>query len=148
MEIILLEKVENLGELGDLVKVRPGYARNFLVPQGKATEATAENKAAFEARRAELEREAAQRLAAAEARRDQLEGLELSIPANAGTEGKLFGSVGPAEVAAAASAAGVEVDRSEVRIEEPIRSTGEHQVGIHLHAGVDCTITVNVVPEA
>lgn len=149
MEVILLDKVENLGGIGDRVKVRSGYARNFLLPQGKATAATAENIAAFEARRADIEKKAAEELAAAKARAATLEGLELTITAKSGDEGKLFGSVGTVDIAEACAARGIQVERAEVRMPEgPIRSTGEVDVSVHLHSDVDVTIKVIVVGEA
>ncbi|MEA3413874.1 MAG: 50S ribosomal protein L9 [Pseudomonadota bacterium] len=148
MEVILLEKIENLGGLGDKVKVKPGHARNYLVPQGKAKFATPENLAEFEARRAELENAAAEGLGAAEGRMEQLEGLVVNIPVKAGSEGKLFGSVGTDDIAAAVSAAGAEVVKREVRMPTgPIRQTGEYEIGIHLHTDVNVIVTVNVVPE-
>ncbi len=149
MEVILLEKVANLGGLGDTVKVRPGYGRNFLIPHGKAKPATAENVAFFEAQRAELERKAAEELAAAEARAEKLNAAAITITANAGDEGKLFGSVGPQDVAEALTAAGTEVGRHEVRMPEgPIRATGEYSIEIHLHADVNANVAVTVVGEA
>jgi large subunit ribosomal protein L9 len=148
MEVILLDKVENLGGIGDRVRVRPGYARNYLLPQGKATAATAENIAAFEARRAEIERKAAEELAAAQARARTLEGLELTISAKVGGEGKLFGSIGTVDIAEACAAQGLEVERSEVRLPEgPIRSVGETEVMLHLHSDVNVAIKVLVVAE-
>lgn len=148
MEIILLKKVENLGSLGDVVNVRPGYARNYLIPQGQAKMATKANIEAFEARRAELEAEAADALAAAKARREQLADMVLTIKANAGNEGKLFGSVSNIEIAEAINAAGVEVERREIRMPEgPIRHIGEFEVGVHLHAEVDTTIKIVVEEE-
>ncbi len=148
MEVILLDKVENLGGIGDRVKVRSGYARNFLLPQGKATAATAENIAAFEARRAEIEKKAAEELAAAKARAATLEGLVLTITAKSGDEGKLFGSIGTVDIAEACAARGLEIERAEVRLPEgPIRTTGEVDVDIHLHSDVDVTIKVIVVGE-
>ena len=149
MEVILLEKVENLGNLGDKVKVRPGYGRNFLIPHGKATPATEEAVKEFEARRAELERQAAEVLAAAEARKAQLEGLSVTVAAKAGDEGKLFGSVGTVDIAEAVTAAGVEIAKQEVRLPDgPLRVTGEYQVGLHLHTDVDATVTVIVEASA
>lgn len=149
MEVILLEKVANLGGLGDTVKVRSGYGRNYLIPQGKAKPATEENIAFFEAKRAELEKKAADELSAAQTRATQLEALSLVIAANAGEEGKLFGSVGPAEVAEAATAAGVETDRHEVRMPDgPIRMIGEFQVQVHLHADINAMVTVTVTGES
>jgi large subunit ribosomal protein L9 len=148
MEVILLEKVENLGNLGDRVKVKAGYGRNFLIPSGKATPATEEHIKAFEARRAELEKAAAEQLAAAEARRDQLEGMSVTIKAKAGDEGKLFGSVGTADIAEAVTAAGVAVERHEVRMPEgAFRQIGEFTVGVHLHSDVNAEITVVVEAE-
>ena len=148
MEVILLEKVENLGNLGDKVKVRAGYGRNYLLPHGKATTATPENIKAFEVRRAELEKAAADSLAAANARREKIEGNTVTIKAKAGDEGKLFGSVGAGEVAEAVSqAAGVEVEKREVRMPSgPLRSVGEYEVELHLHT--DVNVAVSVVVEA
>ena len=147
MNVILLENVENLGGIGDLVKVKPGYGRNFLLPQGKAALATPENMKAIEKRRAELEKAAAEELAKANARADSMKGLELVIPANAGAEDKLFGSVGPIDIAEAFAAVQVEVERSEVRMPDgPIHELGEYQVGVHLHAEVNAEVTVRVVP--
>lgn len=149
MEVILLERVKNLGSVGDLVKVKPGYGRNFLMPQGKAIPATKDNVAEFEARRAELEAKAADAVAAAEERKARLAELTITIEAQAGTEGKLFGSVGNREVADAVTAAGVEIDRQEVRLPEgPIRNTGEFEIGVHLHSDVDGTVKIEVVAEA
>jgi large subunit ribosomal protein L9 len=143
MEIILLEKVDNVGGIGDLVRVKSGYARNFLIPQGKATLATAENKAKFESRRAELEAKAAAELAAAQDRAKQLEGLKLKIEMQAGAEGKLFGSVGTVDIAEEIGKRGIEVERSEIRLPEgPLRTVGSHQVALHLHADVNVEITV------
>lgn len=147
MDVILLEKVDNLGDLGDQVKVSAGYGRNYLLPQGKAKPATAENIQFFEERRAELERQAAEVLAAAEARKARMEALILTIPAKAGDEGKLFGSVGPADIAEAAGAAGVELEKHEVRLPEgPLRALGEFDIDVHLHSDVD--IVIKVVVEA
>ncbi len=146
MNVILLENVENLGNIGDLVKVKPGYGRNYLLPQGKAALATPENMREIEARRAELEKAAAEELAAAKKRAGAIEGMELVIPANAGPEGKLFGSVGPIDIADAFEKVQVEVERSEVRMPEgPIQELGEFTVGVHLHPEVDVEITVRVV---
>lgn len=148
MEVILLKKVENLGALGNVVSVRPGYARNYLIPQGKAKMATKANMEAFEARRAELEAEAEAALATAKARRDQLAEMVLTIKAVAGNEGKLFGSVSNIEIAEAINAAGVEVERREIRMPEgPIRHLGEFEVGLHLHTEVDATVKVIVEAE-
>jgi len=148
MEVILLEKVENLGNLGDRVNVKPGYGRNFLIPSGKATPATEEHIKAFEERRAELEKAAADSLASAEARRDQLEGMAITITAKAGDEGKLFGSVGTSDIAEAIGAAGVSIERHEVRLPEgAFRQLGEYQVGIHLHTDVNTEIRLIVEAE-
>jgi large subunit ribosomal protein L9 len=148
VEVILLEKIENLGNIGARVKVKPGYGRNFLLPQGKATLATPENIARFESMRADLERRAGDALTAAQARAQQLAGLQLNLSAKAGTEGKLFGSIGTIDIAEACTRAGVPVDRSEVRLPAgPIRVLGEHQVELHLHTDVNVPVTVNVLPE-
>ncbi len=148
MEVILLEKVENLGNLGDRVNVKPGYGRNFLIPAGKATPATEEHIKAFEARRAELEKAAADSLANAETRRDNLADMTVTIRAKAGDEGKLFGSVGTADIAAAITAAGVEVERSEVRLPEgSFRQLGEYRVQVHLHSDVNTEITLLIEAE-
>jgi large subunit ribosomal protein L9 len=147
MEVILLQKVDNVGGIGDLVRVKSGYARNYLIPQGKATLATAENKAKFESRRAELEAKAAAELSAAQARAKQLEGLVLKIEMQAGAEGKLFGSVGTVDIAEAIGKQGIEVERSEIRLHEgPLRVVGEHDIDLHLHT--DVNVTVKVVIEA
>ena len=146
MNVILLESVENLGGIGDLVKVKPGYGRNFLLPQGKAALATPENMKAIEARRAELEKAAAEELAKAQARAKAVDGVEVVISANAGSEGKLFGSVGPIDIAEALAGIQVEVERSEVRMPDgPIHELGEFAIGVHLHSEVDAQITVRVV---
>jgi large subunit ribosomal protein L9 len=148
MNVILLDKVENLGDIGDLVTVKPGYGRNFLLPQGKATLATKANIAEVEARRAELEKAAAEELAAAKARAKLIDGMELVIPANAGEEGKLFGSVGPIDICEAFSKVGVEVERAEVRMPEgPIHDTGDYEIGLHLHAEVNVDVNLKVVAE-
>lgn len=149
MQLILLEKVENLGALGDIVSVKSGYARNYLLPQGKAKVATDANKAEFEARRAELERLAAEALAAAQARAAGIAEKSVQVAATAGDEGKLFGSVGPAEVAAAVTEQlNVTVEKREVRMPEgAIRQCGEYDIELHLHSDVDVTVQVVVVPE-
>ena len=148
MEVILLQKVANLGGIGDRVKVRPGFARNFLLPQGKATMATPANVAKFEARRAELERVAQDELQAAQQRAEKMHDLKLHLTAKAGTEGKLFGSIGTADIAEAAVAAGFEVARSEVRLPNgPIRVVGEHVVNLHLHTDVNVAVAVTIVAE-
>lgn len=149
MELILLQKVTNLGSLGDKVTVKPGYGRNFLVPQGKAVAATATNIAEFEQRRADYEARAAELLGGAEARKAKIEGQSVTLAANASTEGKLYGSVGPRDIAEAFTAAGLPLNKSEVVMGEgPIRRTGEFDVLIHLHADVEMTVKVIVVPEA
>jgi large subunit ribosomal protein L9 len=149
MDLILLQKVVNLGNLGDKVKVKPGYGRNYLVPQGKAVPATATNLAEFEARRAEYEAKAKAQLDGAEGRKAKLEGVEVTITANAATEGKLYGSVTPRDIADALTKAGFEVGKSEVIMGEgPIRRTGEYDVLIHLHADVETSVKVIVIGEA
>ncbi len=149
MEIILLEKVINLGALGDRVKVKPGYARNFLIPKGKATTATAANLARFEARRAELERVATEALAKANARAEQLSELIVTLSVKTGSEGRLFGSVGAADIADAVSAAGIDLQKNEVRLTTgSIRQIGEYDVDLHLHNEVKTQIRVNVIAEA
>jgi large subunit ribosomal protein L9 len=149
MELILLQKVTNLGNLGDKVTVKPGFGRNFLVPQGKAVPATATNLAEFEARRAEYEAKAKASLEGAEGRQAKLEGATVTIAANASTEGKLYGSVGPRDIAEALTAAGIPVEKAEVVMGEgPLRNIGEHEVVVHLHADIDATVKVIVVPEA
>lgn len=146
MEVILLEKIANLGNLGDKVAVKAGYARNFLLPFGKATPATADNVEAFEARRAELEKAAAERKGEAEARAAKLAELSVTITANAGEEGKLFGSIGTRDIADAVTAAGVELEKSEVRLPEgPLRTVGEFDVAVQLHTDVETTVKVVVV---
>ena len=148
MEIILLEKVANLGALGDRVKVKSGYARNFLIPKGKATEATATNLARFEARRAELERVAAEALTKAKARAEQLAELIVTLSVKTGNEGRLFGSVGSADIADAVSAAGIDLQKNEVRLSTgSIRQIGEYDVDLHLHTEVKTQIRVNVIAE-
>ncbi len=148
MQVILLEKVANLGNLGDRVKVRSGYARNFLLPKGKATLATPANIERFEARRAELEKHVLENLSQAEQRKAKLEGFKLSISAKAGSEGKLFGSIGTADIAEAASAAGIPLLRSEVRLPTgPLRTVGEHVVVVHLHADIDVELPITITAE-
>ena len=146
MEVILLEKIANLGNLGDKVNVKAGYGRNYLLPQGKATAATAENVAAFEARRAELEAAAAAKKASAESRAAQLAELEVTITAVAGDEGKLFGSIGTRDIADALTAYGVEVAKADLRLPNgTIRQVGEFDVAVHLHTDVETTVKVIVV---
>ena len=148
MDLILLEKVLNLGDLGDLVKVKAGYGRNYLVPQGKAIPATKENLAQFEVRRAELEAAAKDKLGQAQSREASLTEVMVEITANASEEGKLYGSIGPREVAAAVSALGHEISKSEVIMGEgPIRTVGEFDVVVHLHADVETNVKVVVHPE-
>ena len=149
MEVILLEKVGKLGDLGDKVSVKPGYGRNFLIPQGKAVPATADNVARFEARRTELEAAAAEVVSRAEVRLGQMEELGVvTIVANAGDEGKLFGSVGTRDIADAVSAAGVELNKSEVRLPQgALREVGEYEVAVHLHSDVDAVIRLVIVAE-
>jgi large subunit ribosomal protein L9 len=149
MEVILLENVGSLGSLGDKVTVKPGYGRNFLVPQGKAVPATEDNVAKFEARRAELEAAAADALAAAEKRAEAIAGLaRVQIAATAGEEGKLFGSVGTRDIAEALTAAGCETDKSEVRLPEGvIRELGEYEIMLQLHGDVTATIAVDIIAE-
>ncbi len=148
MEVLLLEKVVNLGNLGDKVSVKSGYARNFLVPQKKAVMATNEKVAEFEARRAELEKAAAEKLATAQKRADALSKIEVVIAHKAGDEGKLFGSVGTQDIAHAMTAAGADVDKSEVRLPEGIiRFIGEYEISVNLHADVTETVTVQVIAE-
>ena len=146
MNVILLESVENVGGIGDLVTVKPGFGRNYLLPQGKAALATPENMKQIESRRAELEKAAAEDLGKAKARAKAISGVELVIPANAGSEDKLFGSVGPIDIAEAFAAIQVDVERSEIRMPDgPIHELGEFQIGVHLHADVDSEVTVRVV---
>jgi large subunit ribosomal protein L9 len=148
MDVILLEKVDNLGNLGDKVAVRPGYGRNFLIPKGRAVAATPGNLKAFEARRAELEKQAAERLAAALARKEKLDGLAVTVRHRIGDEGKLFGSVGTADIAHAVEARGVELGKSEIRLPQgALRMAGEHDVTVHLHADVNATLKVTIVGE-
>ena len=148
MDVILLEKVDNLGNLGDKIAVRPGYGRNFLIPTGRAVAATPENLKAFEARRAELEKQAAERLAEAQARKEKLDGLAIQIRHRAGDEGKLFGSVGTSDVALAVNALGIELEKSEVRLPQgALRTAGEHDVTVHLHADVKATLKLTIVGE-
>lgn len=147
MEIILLEKIENLGVMGDKVNVKSGYGRNYLIPQGKAAPATEGNIAEYEARRADLEKAASEALTGAEARREKLVDMVLNIKANAGEEGKLFGSVGTSEIIAAITAGGAEVEKHEVRLPDgAFHQIGEYEVELHLHA--DVNVTIKLVIEA
>ena len=148
MQVILLDKVGKLGSIGDQVNVKSGFARNFLLPFGKAVPATAKNVAEFEARRAELEAAAAAKLSEAQVRAEKLNELTITIEANAGDEGKLFGSIGNRDIADAVTAAGVAVEKSEVRMPEgPLREIGTFEIAIHVHAEVNAVITVVVVAE-
>ncbi len=149
MEVILLENIENLGSLGDKVTVKPGYARNYLLPSGKAKPATPENLAEFEKRRAELEKAMAEARSAAEERKQAIEALgQVEITAKVGSEGKLFGSIGTADIADALTAAGTPVEKREVRMPEgALRVTGEHEIDLHLHSGVDAKILVVIIGE-
>jgi large subunit ribosomal protein L9 len=148
MNVILLEKVQNLGKLGDRIAVKSGYARNYLLPKGKAVLATPENVAIFEERRAALEKAEAEVLAKAQARSEAISGKSITIAVKAGDEGKLFGSVGTADIADAAKQAGIELSRQEVRLPGgAFRNTGSYEVEIHLHPDVDAQLTVNVVAE-
>ena len=149
MEVILLENIENLGSVGDKVSVKSGFARNYLVPQGKAKMATAANLAEFEARRAELEKAAAEAKTEAETRQQAIAALGIiEITARVGSEGKLFGSIGVADVADAIEAMGQSVEKKEIRMPEgAIRMTGEHVIDIHLYTDVDAQVTVNIIGE-
>lgn len=149
MDVILLEKVGKMGVLGDTVAVKSGYARNYLIPQGKAVPASKDNVKVFEERRAELEKAEAEKLAAAQARSERLAEIELTVAANAGDEGKLFGSIGPRDVADLVTAAGVEITKAEVKMPEgPLRATGEYNITIQLHPDVESSVHIIVVPEA
>ena len=148
MQIILLEKVLNVGQLGDVVKVKDGYARNFLIPQGKARRATKTAMAEFEARRAELEKAQAEKLASAQAVAEKLEGVAIEIPAKAGVDGRLFGSITNADIAEALKAQGFEVNKSQVRVVEgTVKAIGAYSVAVSLFTDVNATIALNVVPE-
>jgi large subunit ribosomal protein L9 len=148
MNVILLEKVQNLGKLGDRISVKSGYARNYLLPKGKAVLATPQNVAIFEQRRAELEKAEAEILTKAQTRREAINGKAVTISVKAGEEGKLFGSVGTADIVEAAAAIGVELARQEIRLPSgPFRHIGTYEVEIHLHPDVDARITVNVAAE-
>ncbi|WP_192484018.1 MULTISPECIES: 50S ribosomal protein L9 [Cysteiniphilum] len=148
MQVILKEKVENLGTLGSVVNVKPGYARNYLVPYGKAVQATEANIAAFEKQKAELQKLEAERLTTAKAKAEKISGQAFTIKAAAGDGGKLFGSVGTKEVADAIAAVGVEVEKRHVRMPEGIiRSLGEYELSVHLHSDVDADIKLVVIAE-
>ena len=146
MEVILFEKIDRLGGIGDLVNVKAGFARNYLLPQGKAKVATDENKAEIEARRAEFEKMAADALVAAEKRRDLVEAKPVEITAKSGTEGKLFGSIGNMDIAAAFVEAGIEIEKREVRLPDgPIRQAGEYEITLHLHADINAVAKVTII---
>jgi large subunit ribosomal protein L9 len=148
MEVILLQKVANLGNIGDLVKVKSGYGRNFLLPQGKATVATPDNIKKFEARRHELEKSARDELESAQARAAKLQGFKLTVTAKAGTEGKLFGSIGTSDIAEGVTKGGHKLARSEVRLPGgPLRQAGDHIVQLQLHSDVVVELPVTIVPE-
>ncbi|BBA32930.1 50S ribosomal protein L9 [Methylocaldum marinum] len=148
MEIILLEKIAGLGNLGDKVAVRAGYGRNYLIPQGKAVAATAEKLAEFEKRRAELEKKAAEDLAAAQARAEAIAKLTVTIAQKAGAEGRLYGSVGTKDIADAVTAAGVALQKHEVRLPSgPIRQAGDYEINLQLHGDVVATVALSVVPQ-
>ncbi len=148
MDVILLEKVRNLGSLGEQVRVKSGYGRNFLIPGGKAVPATKQNIEKFEVRRAELEQSQADILAKATARAEAMNGLVITLKQKAGAEGKLYGSVGTVDILEAVTETGIELARQEIRLPEgPFRNIGEHDVEIHLHSDVKATIRVNIIPE-
>ena len=149
MQIILLEKVVNVGNLGDVVKVKDGYARNFLIPQKKARRATQSAVAEFEVKRAELEKAAAEKLGASQAQGEKLNGMTITIAQKAGVDGRLFGSVGNFDIAEALSKQGFAVEKAQVRLPTgPLKTTGEHPVAVALHTDVVVEITVAVVGEA
>ncbi len=148
MEIILMDKVANLGNLGDVVNVKHGYARNYLIPQGMAKRATKTNVAAFEERKAELEKQAAEKLAAAQARADKLNGISVKISQKAGVDGRLFGSITNVDIAGALTAQGFEVAKAEVRMPDgPFKSVGEYTVTLSLHTDVTTDVNVVVIAE-
>lgn len=148
MDVILLEKVQNLGDLGEVVVVKPGYGRNYLLPNRKAVPATKENREYFEARRAELEKTAAEALSQAQTRKEQIDGNTVTVTAKTGDEGKLFGSVGPADIVDALAGMGITVQKREIRMHEgPIRFIGEHAVEVNLHPEVSAQLNVKVVAE-
>lgn len=148
MQVILLEKVANLGQLGDVVRVKDGFARNYLIPQGKARRATPENLAEFEKRRAELEKVQAEALAAAQEKASRLDGLTIQIPQKAGVDGKLFGSVTNFDIAEALGKQGFEVSKSSIRMPQgPLKNVGEHALKVALHTDILVTVNVSVIPE-
>ncbi len=147
MELILLQRVKNLGKLGEKINVKPGYGRNFLIPQGKAVMATAKNLAAFEAKRAELERQENEALQTAQARAERLQALSVTLHAKCGDEGKLFGSIGPRDISEAITALGEVVEKTEVHMHNgPLRHIGEFSVDIQLHNDLVVQVPVNVLP--
>ncbi|MFT5133050.1 MAG: large subunit ribosomal protein L9 [Gammaproteobacteria bacterium] len=149
MEVILLEKIQKLGDLGQQVQVKPGFGRNYLIPKGKAVPATRDNVAKFEARREELEKAQADALGKAKIRAEKLQEISVTIDRKAGVEGKLFGSVGTVDICNAVSALGEDIDKHEVILAEgPLRMIGEYEVTLHLHADVEVQVKVNVVAEA
>ena len=148
MEVILFEKIDRLGGIGDLVNVKAGFARNYLLPQGKAKAATEANKAEIEDRRAEFEKLAADALSTAEKRREAIEALSIEITAKSGTEGKLFGSIGNVDIANSLTEAGVEVEKREVRLPDgPLRQAGEYEITLHLHSDVDAVAKLTIIGE-
>ena len=148
MEVILFEKIDRLGGIGDLVNVKAGFARNFLLPQGKAKVATDANKAEIEERRAEFEKLAEDALSVAKKRRESIEALSIEISAKSGTEGKLFGSIGNVDIASALTEAGVEVEKREVRLPDgPLRQAGEYEITVHLHSDINAVAKVIIIGE-
>jgi len=148
MKVILLDRVENLGAIGDLVSVKSGYGRNYLIPNGKAALATAQNIKELEKKKEELEKRAAEQLEAAKSRGELIKGMSLTISANVESEGKLYGSVGPVDIVEAFEKVGVTVERSEIRMPDgPIREVGESEINLHFHSDVDIPVTLNVVSE-
>ena len=147
MEIILLKKVANLGNLGEKVDIRAGYGRNYLIPKGYAVPATADNLKRFEERRAELEQQAAEAYAIADERRETLDGRSVTIARKAGDEGRLFGSVGAADIAEAVAAMGLKLSKQELRLPTgSFRATGHYEVGVHLHPEINATLKIEIVP--
>tara|TARA_B100001057_G_scaffold98994_1_gene95722 strand:+ start:34562 stop:35014 length:453 start_codon:yes stop_codon:yes gene_type:complete len=148
MKVILLDRVENLGAIGDLVSVKSGYGRNYLIPNGKAALATAQNIKELEKKKEELEKRAVEQLEAAKSRGELIKGMSLTISANVESEGKLYGSVGPVDIVEAFEKVGVTVERSEIRMPDgPIREVGESEINLHFHSDVDIPVTLNVVSE-
>ena len=148
MKVILLDRVENLGAIGDLVSVKSGYGRNYLIPNGKAALATAQNIKELEKKKEELEKRAAEQLEAAKSRGELIKGMSLTISANVESEGKLYGSVGPVDIVEAFEKVGVSVERSEIRMPDgPIREVGESEISLHFHSDVDIPVKLNVVSE-